>query len=208
MSSELQASAEREARHLCTAEDYDAAATLALRAYGPEVMRFLCSSQKSEADAADVFSVFAEDLWRSLATFAWECSLRTWAYVLARRASFRASRKRRRAALPLASSTAISALVDKLRTETASYLRSEKKTRLRALRDSLPEEDQALLVLRVDRGLAWDELARVFSEQDLDEATRTREAARLRKRFQLLKERLKALALQEGIVASRRDGER
>jgi RNA polymerase sigma-70 factor (ECF subfamily) len=60
-------------------------------------------------------------------------------------------------------------------------------------------------VLRVDRGLAWDELARVFSEQDLDEEALTREAARLRKRFQLVKEKLKALAEREGIVASRRD---
>jgi RNA polymerase sigma-70 factor (ECF subfamily) len=205
MSSELQASAERDVRRLCAAGDYDAAATAALRAYGPEVMRFLRSSQRSEEDTVDVFSVFAEDLWRSLSTFAWECSLRTLAYVLARRASFRAFRKKRRAALPLVSSAALSALVEKVRTETASYLRTERKSRLRALRDSLPEDDQALLVLRVDRGLAWDELARVFSEQDLDEEALTREAARLRKRFQLVKEKLKALAEREGIVASRRD---
>jgi RNA polymerase sigma-70 factor (ECF subfamily) len=74
-------------------------------------MRFLRSSQRSEEDTVDVFSVFAEDLWRSLSTFAWECSLRTLAYVLARRASFRAFRKKRRAALPLVSSAALSALV-------------------------------------------------------------------------------------------------
>jgi hypothetical protein len=90
MGPELQTGGERDVWLLCQARDYDAAATAALRAHGPEVMRFLRSSHKSEDDAADVFSVFAEDLWRSMMTFAWECSLRTWAYVLARRASFRA----------------------------------------------------------------------------------------------------------------------
>lgn len=197
-----QANVEVEAtvRRFTEAGDHDGATTAALRGYGPEVMRFLCALQKSEADASEVFSVFAEDLWTSMKSFAWGCSLRTWAYTLARRASFRSNRKRRATKLVLGSSPAISQLVQEVRTQTLTYLRTETKTRLRALRDSLAEEDRALLMLRVDRGLAWDELARVLSENDdADPDALKREAARLRKRFQLVKERLKELAKREGI---------
>jgi RNA polymerase sigma-70 factor (ECF subfamily) len=60
----------------------------------------------------------------------------------------------------------------------------------------LSPEDRELLVLRVDRGLAWNDLARVLSEEDgeLDGPAITREAARLRKRFQVLKDRLREMA--------------
>jgi RNA polymerase sigma-70 factor, ECF subfamily len=191
--------AERNVRRLCVAGEYDEATAAALRTYGNEVLRFLCALQRSEADASEAFSVFAEDLWRSMKGFAWECSLRTWAYTLARRASFRTRRRNARAGRAVRSSAGLSKLVQEVRTETLTYLRTEKKTRLRALRESLPEEDQALLVLRVDRGLAWDELARVLSEEDADPETLKREAARLRKRFQLVKDRLKGQAKREGL---------
>ena len=198
-----QVDVEAPVRRLTESGDYDGATTAALRAYGPEVLRFLCALHKSEADASEVFSVFAEDLWKSMKGFAWECSLRTWAYTLARRASFRTLRKKRAARLVLGSSAAISQLVQEVRTQTLTYLRTETKTRLRALRDSLSEEDQALLMLRVDRELAWDELARVLSETDAEDADALkREAARLRKRFQLVKEKLKELAKREGIYPS------
>jgi RNA polymerase sigma-70 factor, ECF subfamily len=202
MSPEAKVDAEQSVRRLCERGEYDQATTAALKAYGNEVLRFLIAFQKNETVASDVFSVFAEDLWRSMETFAWECSLRTWAYTLARRASFRAGRRKRHAA---ASPSAISKLTQQIRTETLTYLRTEKRTRIRALRDSLPEEDQALLVLRVDRGLGWDELARVLSENDLDSDALAREAARLRKRFQLVKEKLKTLAKKEGLFRSRDD---
>ena len=81
-----------------------------------------------------------------------------------------------------------------VRTETRSFLRTNARTRLEEVRDELPEADRALLVLRVDRGLEWAELARVFLEGEgsvTDAAGLTREAARLRKRFQLVKERLR-----------------
>jgi RNA polymerase sigma-70 factor (ECF subfamily) len=69
------------------------------------------------------------------------------------------------------------------------------------LRDRLPEEDRMLLVLRIDRKLDWKDLAHVFSETrghaQPDAATIEREAARLRKRFQVLKERIRELAARE-----------
>jgi RNA polymerase sigma-70 factor (ECF subfamily) len=193
-------------RALCADGSADQATTEALRAYGGEVFRLLRVLQKSDDAASDAFSLFAEDLWRSMRTFAWQCSLRTWAYTLARRASSRASRRRRRDAKNLTSTPHLSEIVEAVRTETLTFLRTEKRNRLRALRDSLPEDDRALLVLRVDRGLAWDELARILADGDLDEEGRKREAARLRKRFQLVKDRLKALAKEQGIYPGPREG--
>ena len=207
MKPEAPANVEANVRRLCGIRAYDLATTAALRAHGHEVLRFLCALHKSESDASDVFSVFAEDLWRSLEGFAWECSLRTWAYTLARRASFRTMRRKRRRAA-VGSASAISQLVQEVRTETLTYLRTETKTRIRALRDSLPEQDRALLMLRVDRGLSWDELAHVLSEeieQGADDAALKREAARLRKRFQLVKEKLKTLAKRDGLYPSSDD---
>jgi RNA polymerase sigma-70 factor (ECF subfamily) len=200
MSSNAKNDVESAVRDLTTASDFDGATTAALRGYGPEVMRFLCALQRSEADASEVFSVFAEDLWKSMKSFSWDCSLRTWAYTIARRASFRAARKKRGTRLALGSSPAIENLVQEVRTQTLTFLRTETKSRLRALRDSLDPDDQALLMLRVDRGLAWDELARVLSENDdADPESLKRDAARLRKRFQILKEKLKELAKRQGI---------
>jgi RNA polymerase sigma-70 factor (ECF subfamily) len=91
-----------------------------------------------------------------------------------------------------------------VRTETLAFLRTETRTRLHSLRDSLPEEQRMLLVLRVDRQLAWNELARVLAETEgdapLDDAALAKEAARLRKQFQLVKDRLRALAKKEGLI--------
>lgn len=95
-------------------------------------------------------------------------------------------------------------MVQALRTATLAYLRTEKRTRLHALRDGLPEEDRMLLVLRVNRAIRWLDLARVFAAKRagtaLEASDLTREAARLRKRFQLVKERLRALAKREGLL--------
>jgi RNA polymerase sigma-70 factor (ECF subfamily) len=199
-----QGDVEAAARRACDAGDYVTATTLAIRGYGPEVLGFLRAFHRSDQAAGDAFAVFAEDLWKGLPGFAWECSLRTWAYVLARRASFRTRKRARRDEVPRASDAALSNLVARVRTETLTYLRTEKKSAIRALRDRLPEDEQTLLVLRVDRDLAWNELARVLAEEGADDATLEREAARLRKRFQLVKEKLVAMAKREGIYPQRR----
>jgi RNA polymerase sigma-70 factor (ECF subfamily) len=160
----------------------------------------------SEADASDTFADFSEALWRSLAQFAWECSLRTWAYAIARnlmRTSRRGAGRRRKRGVAVGDS-ALEDVAQAVRTETLAFLRTETRTRLHSLRDSLPEEQRMLLVLRVDRQLAWNELARVLAETEgdapLDDAALAKEAARLRKQFQLVKDRLRALAKKEGLI--------
>jgi RNA polymerase sigma-70 factor (ECF subfamily) len=67
-------------------------------------------------------------------------------------------------------------------------------------------------VLRVDRQLAWTDLARVLLHGDdtstLTEDVLRREAARLRKRFQILKEQLYEMGRREGLIVQpeRSDG--
>ena len=67
----------------------ETAATLAMRGYGPEICGYLRAVVRDEEAAAEVFSQFAEDLWRGIAGFRGDCSFRTWAYKLAWHAAAR-----------------------------------------------------------------------------------------------------------------------
>lgn len=148
--------------------------------------------------------MMAERLWRGIARFEWRCSMRTWIYILARHAAVDqrdAQRRRARGAVPLSQAEDMSEVLQRVRTATQSFLRTEKRDAVRRLRDELAPEDRALLILRVDRGLPWRDVARVFAgaESADDSHAIDQEAARLRKRFQLLKEQLKARAATKGI---------
>jgi RNA polymerase sigma-70 factor, ECF subfamily len=201
---------EREIRALCERGELQGAAAAAVRGYGPEIYGFLVAFHRQKDDASEVFAAFTERLWRGLPGFGWQCSFRTWAYAIARNTSLTYRRQaRRRAEMygPLPEGSQLSALEQPPRSETASYLKTQRQTRMAALRESLPREDQELLVLRVDRKLAWRDLARVLlhasdGSSPSDEVLE-REAARLRKRFQLVKEQLYELGRREGLLGDR-----
>ncbi len=182
--------------------DLASAADAAIRGYGPEIYGFLVAFHRDDEDASEVWSRVTERLWAGLDRFGWQSSFRTWVYAIARNTSirYRQEKKRRREeGLPEGSQVDLAA---RLRTDTASWLRTSARDRFAALRDSLPEDDRMLLVLRVDKDLAWNDLARVMLPEDagpLDEEGLKREAARLRKRFQHVKERL--LELKRAIAA-------
>jgi RNA polymerase sigma-70 factor, ECF subfamily len=199
---------EAELHRLCDSEQWEVATALVIKRYGREIYELLAALHHDETEAGDVFSLFAEGIWRGLRRFERQSSFRTWAYAVARRCSLRHRRDGgRRAArqAPLPEGSDASILAERVRTETRSYLRTEKRSRIAELRATLPEEDQALLMLRVDRRLSWNDLARVLNDlssddEELAEESLRREAARLRKRFQLVKERLYELARREGLV--------
>lgn len=195
---------EREIRVLLEARQLDPAATLALRIYGTELYRFLASQLESEADTAEVFSQVTEDLWRGLPRFGWRCTLRTWLYLLARHAAHRF----RESPWNRGGRTGDSRLdehIAEVRGRTEPWLRTDVKDRLRRLRDSLDPEDRLLLVLRLDRRLAWDEVALVMlGEEGATAEALRRESARLRKRFQDLKEELRLRARRAGLLEADR----
>ncbi len=171
------------------AADVGAAATVALRGYGPEILGYLSAVLREPDLSAEALAVFSEDLWAGLPSFRGASSFRTWAYKLAWHAAMRTARDpARKRARPLATTEAGRIAVE-IRTATAVHLRTEVKDAVRELRAALSPDEQTLLVLRIDRDLSWREVADVM---ETDEAA-------LRKRFERVKERLKKLARERGI---------
>jgi hypothetical protein len=71
------------------------------------------------------------------------------------------------------------------------------------LREQLPVDEQTLLILRVNRQLRWEEIAQVMLFDSVVEPAELKVgAARLRKRFQIAKEKLRRMALEAGILES------
>lgn len=195
---------ELEVQAACEAGAYDRAADLTLRAYGDGILGFLTVRMGDESLAREAYSEFSVDLWKGLASFGWRCPVRVWAYTLARNAGHRVRQRRNRNGrieLPF-DSRDDRAGADHSR--TPAYMRTTVKSQVRALRARLSEEERELLVLRVDKHMTWPELATVVAGRELESTEQKREAARLRKRFQLAKERLRELARSEGLL----DGDR
>ncbi len=192
---------EEEVRALWDQGDFDGAATATIRGYGDEVFSFLIARMRAEDVAADVFAQACEDLWKSMPSFEWRCSMRSWIYRLARSAAARhgrspANRRDRRVAL-----SQVSELADQVRSRTLMHLRSEVKDEFRRLREELDAEEQTLLILRVDRDLPWNEISTIMSEGEVDDAAElSKVSARLRQRFQKLKQRLRILAQERGLL--------
>jgi RNA polymerase sigma-70 factor (ECF subfamily) len=196
---------ERRIRAHFDAGDRKKAATALLEGYGREVLGFLISRLRDRDAAAEVFSLFTEDLWKGLDGFRWECTARVWAYALARHAAARYiedAQKRRKRQVPLSHAGPLSAIEQKIRTATLAAARTESRSRVEKLRDSLPVEDQMLIVLRVNRKLDWKEIARVMAADGpaAGDAALAKEAVRLRKRYQLAKDRLRRMAVEQGLV--------
>jgi RNA polymerase sigma-70 factor (ECF subfamily) len=204
MSADAQA-ADRSVAELCRERQYTSAVTVALEAHGGEIMRFLVSRARDPQLASDAFSTFSEDLCRGLPSFAFACTLRTWVFTLAHHALARTLRTRARegARVALRSEGSIDARpAAGTRSSTPAYLRSEVKLRMRDLREQLPEDDQLLIELRTTRRFSWKDIARIRLGEGatVAPAELDREAARLRKRFQLATERLRNLAIEQGII--------
>jgi RNA polymerase sigma-70 factor (ECF subfamily) len=189
---------EEQIRSRFDAGDLTGAATVALERYGSEILGFLVALHGHETDASDLFSDFCEQMWKALPRFEWLSSFRTWAYAIARHTSSRFLRSRERRAqhhVPLSAVPEIARVEARIRSQTATHLRSEVSERVSKLRAELSREDQMILVLRVDRRLAWNEIARVTLEgETLSNEEIRRESARLRKRFELIKAKLAELA--------------
>jgi RNA polymerase sigma-70 factor (ECF subfamily) len=175
--------------------DISGAATEALRGYGPQVLGYLTAVLRDEDDAHDVFSQFAEDLWRGLPGFRRESAIRTWAFRLAWHAASRYARdpyrKRHRPIL----STEASRIAAEVRSTMSTYAPGGRADKLMKLRESLDPEEQTLLILRVDKAMPWEDVAQVLGA-DGEAAT----PAALRKRFERLKEKLGRLAREQGLI--------
>lgn len=192
-------------REACDGQRWEGAAVATLDAYGSEIVGFLTFKLKSVPEAHEVFSMFSEDLWMGLPQFSWRCSMRTWVYTLARNAASRyrsaAYRRRERGGDELMTASGVEHAIARVRSATHEYQKTDIKDRFRSLRDELDEEDQMLLVLRVDRNLSWRDLALAMTgDIALEEEAINKEAARLRKAFERVKSELRRLAQREGLL--------
>jgi RNA polymerase sigma-70 factor (ECF subfamily) len=192
---------EAEIARLRKCGDLRAAATLVIESYGEEVATFLDVMLRDHADSKEVFGQACEDLWKGLPRFEGRCAIKTWFYTLARHAASRLRRSSPRwRHAPLSD---ISEVAERVRSRTRPHLKTEVKRGVAAIRDALDEDDRLLLVLRVDRDMSWTDVARVMAGEDDGDSDEeiTRVAARLRKRFQKVKEFIRKRAIAEGLVA-------
>jgi RNA polymerase sigma-70 factor (ECF subfamily) len=177
---------------LADAGQADAAATAAIEGYGAAVFGYL-RAILDEDDARDAYASWSEDLWKGLPAFRREASLRAWSYRLAWHAACRLLRdpfRARGARLPTSAASRLAASAAASTVATGS-----RRAGLDRLRAQLPPEDRTLLTLRLDRELEWDEVAAVLSAEG-EPVT----APALRKRFERLKDRLRELAREEGLL--------
>ncbi|HUS30918.1 MAG TPA: sigma-70 family RNA polymerase sigma factor [Kofleriaceae bacterium] len=174
---------------------FEAAAVLAIRELGPQILGYLAALVGDFERAREVFSVFSEDLWSGLSSYRAEGTFRAWAYRVARNAALRTMRDpywRRGRRLESEEHSELAAAV---RSTTQAHARPSADAKLARLRSALTPDEHALLILRVDRDLSWSEIASALTtgRSRPDEAT-------LRKRFERLKEKLRRLAEAEGML--------
>jgi RNA polymerase sigma-70 factor (ECF subfamily) len=185
---------EDEIRARCDASDIDGAVAVAVTHYGDELFGFLNGLARERTQAEDAFSSTCERIWRGLAAFRWDSTFRVWAYRVARNEFLRTTREgaRARKQIPISEIASVQQAIDRIHSTTPAHQRSEVKERFAQLREQLDPEDHMLLGLRIDRKMAWVDIAKVLTPT-AEEPT-ARDLAALRKRFERLKTRLRALA--------------
>lgn len=170
------------AAHLATG-DHAAAARAALQGYGPELLLYLRGVLQDDDAADEVFAQFSEKLWSGLPGYRARASFRTWAHRIAGNAALdhlRGAWRRRVRRLATVEG-------EQLARPSASLPQSRaRRSSLDRLKQALSPAERALLLLRVEQGLPW---------RDVAEALSLPEPA-VRKRFERLKRRLRLLAAQ------------
>ena len=181
-------------RALIAGGDLDRATADTLRTYGPELIGWLCSMLPGEADAHEAFSWMSEQLWKSLPRWEGRCSMRTWCYMLARHATvrIRTQSHQQREVLVSAVPSIAHAVTHVWNTSRANAGRVQDV--YAEIRNTLDDDEQTLLVLRVDRSLAWRDIAIVLLGEGASGDDIATKAASLRKQFERVKERLRTLA--------------
>jgi RNA polymerase sigma-70 factor (ECF subfamily) len=180
---------------LIAERDYRGAAEAVMREYGPGIRGLLLTIFRRNPDAGEeAFSLFAENLWRHIATFRGESSVRTWIYCMARNAAVSVTREGWRKLSRRLHTVDAEALAEEIRTKSGVRLERQSSALL-ALRDSLDLDEQTLLTLRLDERLPWDEIALIMSSDGVPI-----DAAAVRKRFERLKIKLGELARAQGLI--------
>jgi RNA polymerase sigma-70 factor (ECF subfamily) len=179
------------------------AATAAIEGFGPEILGFLVAVVRDKALAGEVFAQFCEELWSRLAAFHWKASFRPWLYGLAWMAWQRLRREPHfRKTISLPEEPEITAAEQRVRTVELARSESALDEGVARLRQSLDPEDHALLILRIDRNMSWEEIATVMigGEEAREDAALGRKAAFVQERFSRVTANLKQLAREKQLI--------
>lgn len=160
------------------------AADACFRAYGAELYGWLVALY-GRGEAEEMYGTFSEALVASIGRFRGEASARTFSYAVARNVARRHVRDRARRRKVL---TPLSHHPSALDRQDVRALHRDASDVLA----SLSTFDRELLILRVDRGFSFREIALLKRGPDAADPALSREEARLRKRFQTLRDRLRA----------------
>ncbi len=182
--------------------DRKQAAELGIRGYGPEILKLLGMELQDPTAVQDVFGTFCENLWKGLTHFRGDSMFRTWAYCVARRTAINHLRSRTAKRENLHGSMSSLDQEQDARSSTKPWFKTDIKTAFADLRQRLSQEDQELLFLRIDRQLAWDEVAYILADEgtSLSADELRKRSSVLRKRFQHLKELLRQMAATDGLL--------
>ncbi len=171
--------------------DMDGAATAAIRGYGREIMGFLAGRVRDEDAAKEIFLQFSEALWKGIEGFEGRngASFRTWAYILARNAINRYFRNpdQRRDHTTLSK---VAEVADEIRSMTSVIFERHRNEALYKITERLDDDERELLILRAVEEMPFSQIAAILD---------TTEAA-AKMRFGRLKEKMRAMARQEGLA--------
>lgn len=192
-------------------QDYQRVVTTMLDAHGAELRRYIRSASDPKL-ADDIYGQLTLDLWRDIRRFQWRCSVRTYLFTLARHAVARThklerrARRRERVYAEAMTVVAPTTAVEPMPTTLPAHLRTDSMERFRQLRSQLSTDDQALLTMRIDRCMSYKAIAIALAPgaHPPSDVALQRGAARLRKRFQALKARLRAMMEDDGEAPARR----
>lgn len=172
--------------------DTSEACELIIQTHGQAIFGMLIGVLHDEDRAQDVFQHFSIELWKSLDRFQGRSSVYTWSYVIARRAiSAHLDKDRRTPEVQLRTAQEKAIVARWTRTITDEWHKTETKFRFRELCEGLPEEDRMLVMLRIGEKMPWNQIVEIVAEDDIDTDEAKRESARLRKKFERVKDKLR-----------------
>ena len=167
----------------------------ALKAYGSEIYGVVFRIMGDETAADDVWSMFLEKLWKGIRTFKERGKFRAWAYRVARNACNEYRRNPTRRKFRRFFTGELSKLEGKIRSSTKTYEKTTVRQKLWELVDRLKPDDKLLMILKVDKGLSYTEIAEVFSGRKGEVVS----ADALKSRKYNIKKKLRKMAEEEGI---------
>lgn len=174
---------EQQIDSLLDAQNYNAALTAIEDGYGPEILGYMIARARRRVDAEDAFGNFREAIVKGIRSFRRLCSVRNWLYVVARNELSSFLKSGVPQAVTLQSDAAAAP------TPPSTWLKSQAGRDLSTLRGFLDDDEQEILILRIDRELPFADIAQILSVPP--DAMVSEESAR--QRFQRAKAKLAEL---------------